>query len=110
MITFEVQIKAVHMSKKRKTRKQKEVASTRHIYPHVHTLETPVYSIGNIAVKQKEITPVTSTRESVSEKDIAYLRHDITLITAASGIIVAFNLLLFVLLTRGVIHLPVFGY
>jgi len=98
------------MSKKRKTRKQKEIAATRHISLQANTFETPVYSIKDIKIKQKEIIPETFTRESVSEKDIAYLRHDITLIGAAAGIIVAFDILFFTLLTRGVIHLPVFGY
>lgn len=110
MITFEVQNKTFHMPKKRKTRKQKEIAATRHISPHMQALETPVYSIENIEIKQKAIAPKIYTHDSVSQKDIAYLHHDITLITAAAGIIVAFDLLLFALLTRGVIHLSVFGY
>ena len=98
------------MSKKRKTRKQKEISFLRRSVSHMHTLETPVYSIKDIAIKKKEIIPETFIRESVSQKDIAYLRHDITLITAACGIIVAFDILLFALLTRGIIHLPAFGY
>ena len=98
------------MSKKRKTRKQKETAALRHNFIQADKLEMPVYSIKNITIKKKEILPEPFTRESVSQRDTAYLRHDIALITAASGIIIAFDLLLFALLTRGVIRLPIFGY
>lgn len=99
------------MSKKRRTRKQKEIASLRHNIPNIHTFEAPVYSIKNVAIKEKEeIVPEVFVKESVFQKDIAYLRHDITLITAAAGIIVAFDVLFFALLARGIIHLPAFGY
>ena len=98
------------MSKKRKTRKQKELAALRHSVIQTRTLEMPSYSINDFVIKEKEIVPTVVVRESVSQKDIAYLRHDIVLISAASGIIVAFDLLLFTLLSRGIIHLPFFGY
>lgn len=97
------------MSKKRKTRKQKETAALRHNTFQERKVETPIYSINGIAIQEKEVTKAF-IKESSSQKDNAYLRHDITLITAASGIIVAFDFLLFILLTRGVIHLSVFGY
>lgn len=98
------------MSKKRKTRKQKEIASLRHNFIQAEKLEMPVYSIKDIKIQKKETVPETFILESVSQKDTAYLRHDITLITVAAGIIVAFELLLFALLTRGVVRLPIFGY
>ena len=104
------------MSKKRKTRKQKEVASLRHNQQiqnvHVHA-DAPTYSIKDIKPeKDKTIIPAVLKKEetTVEQKDAAYLRHDMFAITAASGIIASFDILLFVLLTTGVIHLNFLGY
>jgi hypothetical protein len=104
------------MSKKRKTRKQKEAASLRHTqeiqHVHVHA-EAPTYSITNIKPESnKVIIPAPQRKEdtTVEEKDAAYLRHDIFAITAASGIVIAFDVLLLVLLSTGLLHLNFLGY
>lgn len=108
MITFEV------MSKKRKTRRQKETAHQRHTEEiqrlHIHA-ETPTYSLSGIKPEKPadKILPPTK-KETFEQKDIAYLKHDITAITAASGIIVAFDILLFVLLSTGFVRLHFLGY
>ncbi len=109
MITFEA------MSKKRKTRKQKETAHIRHTeelrHIHVHT-DSPTYSVSGIKEKKETAEKPSQNREvdTYEQKDIAYLKHDITAITAASGIIVAFDILLFVLLSTGVLRLHFLGY
>lgn len=106
------------MSKKRKTRKQKEAASSRHVAEtqvdhthHVHA-ESPTYSISGI--KPSNTTPPVNTPKNLDmtfiQKDAAYLRHDMTAITAASGIVAAFEVLLFVLLSTGFVHLNFLGY
>lgn len=106
------------MSKKRKTRKQKVTASTRHHVeaeihaPHFHQ-ETPTYSISNLATTESVPRVKTVTKQadsSVEQKDAEYLRHDMVAITAASGIVAAFDVLLFALLTTGFIHLNFLGY
>jgi hypothetical protein len=108
MITFEA------MSKKRKTRKQKEIAHLRHSEEiqklHTH-IEAPTYSV--IGLKAEKISAIKENlqiKETFEQKDIAYLKHDITAITAASGIVAAFDILLFVLLTTGVLRLHFLGY
>ncbi|MDO8269461.1 MAG: hypothetical protein Q7T54_02210 [Candidatus Levybacteria bacterium] len=100
------------MSKKRKTRKQKEQTTIRHAeqLQHIH-IDAPVYSV--VELKTKKTPKSEAPKIDIStfeQKDAAYLRHDIVAITAASGIIVAFNILLFVLLTSGVIRLNFLGY
>lgn len=105
------------MPKKRKTRKQKERAihrndeEVRQIEP-IH-IDTPTYSVGGL--KSLDVKPVKRQPKEVApftteQKDTAYLRHDITAITAASGIIIALEVLLFVLLTSGVVKLNFLGY
>lgn len=102
------------MSKKRKTRKQKETAHLRHSEElhklHIHQ-EAPTYSITALKTankqEKKENMPL---KESYEQKDIAYLKHDITAITAASGIVAAFDILLFVLLSTGFLRLHFLGY
>lgn len=102
-----------YMSKKRKTRKQKELAKT-----HTHNIQQldikePTYSILDIKPTEKKVEKPTQTFEnelSVEQKDIAYLKHDISAITAASGLILAFDILLFVLLTTGTFSLHFLGY
>lgn len=103
------------MSKKRKTRKQKEKASIRHQIIDNTTFEAPVYSISGIKIEKASTdTAKTPDRKPLSDiaaqKDAEYLRHDITSITAASGMIIAFDILLFVLLNTGILHLHFLGY
>jgi hypothetical protein len=106
------------MSKKRKTRKQKELASTRHhveIEQHTHHIHTqaPTYSVASlpstkaIPTEKKVVIPEGST---VAQKDAEYLKHDMVAITAASGIVAAFDVLLFALLATGFLHLNFLGY
>ena len=102
------------MSKKRKTRKQKENSAVRleHQHTHVH-IDSPVYSISGITpLDIKKATPLTvkSKDSTVAQKDAAYLKHDMIAITAASGIVAAFDILLFVLLTTGNLQLHFLGY
>lgn len=102
------------MSKKRKTRKQKKTANLRHseeLYNlHIHQ-ETPTYSITTLKTEKKPSEKeVPLTKESYQQKDIAYLKHDITAITAASGIILAFDILLFTALSSGILRLHFLGY
>lgn len=106
-----------NMSKKRKTKKQKQTAHIRHSEElhrlHLHAEQAPTYSIPSV---KREAVTVESKEEKGKEvqtfeqKDIAYLKHDMAAITAASGIIVAFDILLFVLLSSNVINLHFLGY
>lgn len=100
------------MSKKRKTRKQKEHAHLRQseIVETIH-IDTPTYTVAglkNTAIKPRE----TATQKDLTatQKDQIYLQHDITAITAASGIIVALDILLFTLLSTGILKLSFLGY
>lgn len=108
MITFEA------MSKKRKTRKQKETAHLRYVeqIQHQHIqVEAGTYTISGIKESKKETEiKKPEIKESYEQKDIAYLKHDMVAITAASGIVAAFDILLFVLLSTGVIRLHFLGY
>ena len=99
------------MSKKRKTRKQKEDASKRHVTEtHIH-LEQPTYSISTATTAKPIITSASHVKTStVNELDTAYLRKDMISIAAASGIILAFDILLFVLLKSGTLRLGFLGY
>lgn len=102
------------MSKKRKTRKEKEMAQKRHAeqIQHIH-IQAPTYSIANLKPKEetkKAEIPKIQADKTVAQKDMAYLKHDMFLISAASGIVAAFDILLFVLLTTGTIHLRFLGY
>ena len=102
------------MSKKRKTKKQKVVANLRSIehVAHIHT-QAPTYSVTGltteiIKIQSKPTSSVSSS--TVAQKDAEYLHHDMVSITAASGIVAAFDILLFVLLSTGFIHLHFLGY
>lgn len=106
------------MSKKRKTRKQKELASVRHQVEienqthHIHQ-EAPTYSISSLSTSEPKArikVDIKPKDSSVEQKDAEYLKHDITAITAASGIVAAFDVLLFALLTSGFLHLNFLGY
>lgn len=106
------------MSKKRKTRKQKEAATVRHASEqtvqhthHIHA-EAPTYSISGLK-PAKSIVPSIIPKQvdmTITQKDAEYLRHDMVAITAASGIVAAFDVLLFTLLSAGFIHLNFLGY
>ncbi len=101
------------MSKKRKTRKQKEIAHLRHIDQIQHIqVEAPTYTVPDLKTKEikKVETKKTPIETSVAQKDIEYLRHDMVAITAAAGIVGAFDILLFVLLLTRTIHLNFLGY
>lgn len=100
------------MSKKRKTRKQKEHAHLRQseIVETIH-IDTPTYTVAGL--KNTVVKPQKAVIErdlSTTQKDQIYLKHDITAITAASGIIVALDILLFTLLSTGVFKLSFLGY
>lgn len=97
------------MSKKRKTRKQKEQAKIRQ--PNVavpENISVPSYSVKNIEVK-KSSTKQTGYEKIIDNANILYLRRDLISISAATGIVVAFNILLFTLLVNGV-KLNFLGY
>ena len=95
------------MSKKRKTRKQKEQASVRHQEQIVHIHPEPaVYSVVSPTKKSEKKTPVAS----IPKADTEYLKLDIVHIASASGIVVAIEILLFVLLTSGTLRLNFLGY
>lgn len=100
------------MSKKRKTRSQKEKTMIRREQHVGHTQEnviTPVsYSVKDISVptQKKEI-------KKEPQKDFSqfnYLKHDIKTISVASGVVLAFDVLLFTLLSTGVLNLGFLGY
>ncbi len=100
------------MSKKRKTRKQKEIASTRHLSEQAHThSETQTYSL-DVLPKGivKPLATTTKSSESISKANLSYLKHDMISIAGASGIILAFDVLLLVLLKSGAIRLGFLGY
>ena len=104
------------MSKKRKTRKEKEIATRRNADHITHQVSStiPTYSIKNIDIK-KPISTISNERiiltdEMSEQKDIAYLKHDMVAISAASGIIIGFDILLLVLLTTGGLRLGFLGY
>ncbi len=101
------------MSKKRKTRKQKEEAVKRHSQEtsHIHIASAPTYSVSSVTANVAS-TParVQRTNSQTSLTDYAYLRKDMVSIAAASGIILAFDALLLVLLKSGVLRLGFLGY
>ena len=106
------------MSKKRKTRKEKERAIKHREQILVH-VDLPSYSIPKAPKDENKqlSSSVEGTVPDVSvaqnlrpEKSKSYLKRDIFLIASASGIVIAFDALLFTLLTRGIIKLPLFGY
>lgn len=99
------------MSKKRKTRKQKEHAVSRHSFHISNTPEAKTsYSVTGLELKKVEKKPENINPTNSSLADLRYLRKDITSISAAMGIVLAFNILLFVLLSTGVLKLNFLGY
>lgn len=100
------------MSKKRKTRSQKERATERHTHPHVHAESEAIAPI-SYSVKDIEIPTAKKSLEQKPRKDFAqfnYLKKDIRTITVASGVVLAFDILLFTLLSTGVLNLGFLGY
>lgn len=96
------------MSKKRKTRKQKEAAKLRHTttLPATET-SVPVYSVN---IKKSPVRKVETESKSSAQDAVPFMKKDITSISAASGIILAFDILLFTLLSSGFIKLNFLGY
>lgn len=97
------------MSKKRKTRKQKETSVKRHGFQVSQVEDTGYYSISGIHTPKKEEEKEQKAL-SIDMSQREYLRKDIISITASTGIILAFDILLFVLLSTGVLHLSFLGY
>lgn len=101
------------MTKKRRTRKQKEATAQRveSKNQHIH-LESPTYSLTNLpktqVIKKVDLENNGGNAYSASEK--SYLRKDMIAISAASGIILAFDFLLISLLSSGVLKLNFLGY
>ena len=103
------------MSKKRKTRSQKEKSVVRREHTHTehtHTIEEAVipvsYSVTDIkAPVQKKEVEIEQKKDS---PQLNYLKHDIRTITLASGIVLAFDILLFTLLSTGTLNLGFLGY
>lgn len=102
------------MSKKRKTRSQKEKAVLRkeQRIEHAPSVEkeplAPSYTV-------KDIKPVPQKEKKEKEPiktlpDFYYQKKDMKSIAAATGIIIAFNILLFTLLSTGVLRLGFLGY
>ncbi len=100
------------MSKKRKTRKQKELAHERSLHQVHIQVERPIYSISSESSKKVPVlkTAIAEEKIHLDMNEVKYLKHDMRSIAAASGIVAAFDILLFVLLGSGVIHLNIFGY
>lgn len=106
----------INMSKKRKTRKQKELAAKRktNITTVANQIDlSPIYKIEKIerAEKaEKDETVEKKPNRTLEKGDVAYLKKDVRHIIAATGIIVSLDILIFVLLNTGVVRLPMFGY
>jgi hypothetical protein len=102
------------MPRKHKTRKQREKtpkAIINQVEPiHQHSQPT-TYTISVPQASNLNSRTSKSVSSSDFEKaDAAYLRHDMVSIAKATGVIVAFNLILFTLLSTGVIKLNFLGY
>lgn len=99
------------MSKKRKTRNQKEKTMIRHKQHVENSMENVIapvsYSVKDINVAAKK--PATKELEKNSSQ-FNYLKHDIRTIGLATGIVLAFDVLLFTLLSTGVLNLGFLGY
>lgn len=95
------------MSKKRKTRRQKELAIKRHI----HYSESANITSYSVEKPKKELkTTISNNKNLFKNEDMLYLRKDMISIGFASGIVVAFNILLFTILATGVVRLNFLGY
>ena len=100
------------MSKKRKTRSQKEKAVLRrdnHVAIAEKEVVTPTvsYSVSDID------TPPRKSVQEAPKSELAHHNHltqDMRTIGAATGIVLAFDILLFTLLSTGVLKLGFLGY
>lgn len=100
---------------KRRTRKEKEIAAKRRISSTTTVIKepiAPIYSVKAIDLTHKPTKSITQTKNNSesSKIGITYLMQDIRSIAAAAGLVIAFDIVLFVLLQKGFIHLPMFGY
>ena len=102
------------MSKKRKTRKEKEKATIRHekLAEQKTTSPSVSYTVKDISeVTAKKKTAITKVKiPSNDSSQVKYLKHDIRTIYTATGLILAFDILLFTLLSTGVLNLGFLGY
>lgn len=98
------------MSKKRKTRKQKEQAQNRHFEQVEINLNQPSYSVSLEKIKKSSNESRTKKPDILIPSEKSYLKKDSISIMAASGIVIAFDLLLFSLLSSGVLKLNLLGY
>lgn len=98
------------MPKKRKTRKEKERTSQRKLIaePVKEIASTPLYSISKTQIEHKKQNDDSSFPRGIT--DVIYLKQDIRNIIAAGGLVIAFDIVLYVLLLKGLIRLPLFGY
>lgn len=98
------------MSHKRKTRKEKEKTSLRKATPNIEgaIASTPTYTLPKSSLVLKSPTKESIYTESAGSR--VYLMHDIRNIIAAGGIVIAFDFVLYLLLSRGLLRLPFFGY
>lgn len=100
------------MSKKRKTRSQKEKAVLRRDH-HVEIAENEVviptvsYSVSDIEQAPKKSVLKTQKVELAHHN---HLTRDMRTIGTATGIVLAFDILLFTLLSTGVLKLGFLGY
>ncbi len=99
------------MSKKRKTRKQKEKAIARHDdHAGYVQIDTPTYSIPTVIEDKRVKAKKVATKPNVNLDEVKMLKKDMISIAAASGIILAFDILLLVMLSTGVLKLNFLGY
>ena len=103
------------MSKKRKTRKQKEISAKRREAQKIIETKNATKAIYQIEKQEKpqeiKISKIIKREEKAPERlDKKYLREDVGKIAAASGIIFALEIVLFALLNRGIVSLSMFGY
>lgn len=96
------------MSKKRKTRKQKERAQLKSISIAIE--EAQKNQLYSISKTKKAFSTHSLTVKPSNQNDFSYLKKDIVSIASASGIIIAFNILLAVLLFTSTIKLNFLGY
>lgn len=100
------------MSKKRKTRSQKEKSLLRRdqiTEEAKNEVKTPMvtYSVKDIATPHARPSEIVTQKKDV---EVRNMMKDIKAIGAATGIIIAFDILLFTLLSSGVLKLGFLGY
>lgn len=99
------------MSKKRKTRSQKEKTMIRREQHVGHKQENAITPI-SYSVEDINVTPKKTVAKEVQKNpsQVNYLKHDIRTIGLATGIVLAFDILLFTLLWTGTINFGFLGY